>query len=45
MKKIMLRGLPNLEKRNNIICAGCEYGKAHELPYEESRYREKAPLD
>ena len=44
MKKEMLRGLPYLEIRDNIICAGCQYGKAHELPYEESRYRAETPL-
>ena len=45
MKKSMLRGLPNLEVRDNIIYAGCQYGKAHELPYEESRYRAERPLE
>ena len=36
MKKSMLRGLPN---------ASCQYGKAHELPYEKSRYRVERPLE
>lgn len=45
MKKSMLKGLPNLEIRDNVICAGCQYGKAHELPYEESNYRAEKPLE
>nr|KYP67758.1 Retrovirus-related Pol polyprotein from transposon TNT 1-94 [Cajanus cajan] len=45
MKQSMLRGLPNLEMRENVVCVGCQYGKAHELPYEESKYKAKAPLE
>ncbi|KAL6312964.1 hypothetical protein AAG906_038533 [Vitis piasezkii] len=30
MKKSMLKGLPQLEVRKDTICAGCQYGKAHQ---------------
>lgn len=45
MKKSMLKGLPQLEVRKDTICAGCQYGKAHQLPYEESKWKAKGPLE
>lgn len=45
MKKAMLKGLPQLEVRGDVICAGCQYGKAHQLPYEESKFRAKEPFE
>lgn len=39
MKKSMVRGLPQLEVRTETVCAGCQYGKAHQLPYEESKFK------
>ena len=45
MAKSMLKGLPQLEIKDGAICAGCQYGKAHQLPYEESKFRAKAPLE
>ncbi|KAL0402266.1 UNVERIFIED_CONTAM: Retrovirus-related Pol polyprotein from transposon RE2 [Sesamum latifolium] len=45
MKKSMLKGLPKLEVRRDTVCAGCQYGKAHQLPYEESNFRVKEPLE
>ena len=45
MKKSMLKGLPQLEVRTETICAGCQYGKAHQLPYEDSKFKAKAPLE
>lgn len=45
MKKTLVKGLPQLEIRDDIVCAGCQYGKAHQLPYEETTYRAKAPLE
>ncbi|KAF7817945.1 Retrovirus-related Pol polyprotein from transposon TNT 1-94 [Senna tora] len=45
INKQMLKGLPQLEVRDNVVCAGCQYGKAHQLPYEESNFRAKAPLE
>lgn len=41
----MLKGLPQLEVLGDTVCAGCLYGKAHQLPYEESKYRAKEPLE
>ena len=35
MQQSMLKGLPQLEIRGDTICAGCQYGKAHQLPYKE----------
>ena len=32
MKNLMVKGLPKLEICNDIVCAGCQYGKAHQLP-------------
>ncbi|GAB2303795.1 hypothetical protein Dimus_038963 [Dionaea muscipula] len=45
MKKSMLVGLPHLEVRDDVVCAGCQYGKAHQLPFEESQFRAKIPLE
>lgn len=45
LKKMMLKGLPQLDIRADTICAGCQYGKAHQLPYQESKYRAKEPLE
>ncbi|CAL5324316.1 unnamed protein product [Camellia sinensis] len=45
MKKLMLKGLSQLEVRKDTICAGCQYGKAHQLPYEESKWKAKGPLE
>jgi len=41
----MLKRLPQLEIRDNIICVGCQYGKVHQLPYEESAFKAKEPLE
>ena len=45
MNKSSLRGLPNLDVRTDVVCAGCQYGKAHQLPYEESSFRAKQLLE
>ena len=45
MKKSMLKGLPQLEVRIDSVCAGCQYGKAHQLPYKESKFKAKEPLE
>lgn len=37
MKKEMVRGLPCLEMRNGVVCAGCQFGKAHRQPFGENR--------
>ena len=41
MNKSSLRGLPNLDVRTNMVCAGCQYGKVHQLPYKESSFKAK----
>ena len=28
-----------------MVCEGCQYGKAHQLPYEESKFKAKKPLE
>lgn len=45
MMKSMLKGLPNLDLRTDIVCARCQYGKAHQLPYEESKFKAKESLE
>ena len=45
MKKTMLMGLPQLDVRTETVCAGCQYGKAHQLPYEDSKFKTHAPLE
>ncbi|GKV08051.1 hypothetical protein SLEP1_g19738 [Rubroshorea leprosula] len=44
MNKSMVKGLPKLEVRKDAVCAGCQYGKAHQLPYQESKFKAKEPL-
>nr|DAD23742.1 TPA_asm: hypothetical protein HUJ06_025205 [Nelumbo nucifera] len=45
MKRSMLKGLPQLEVNADTVCAGCQYGKTHQLPYEESKFKAKEPLE
>lgn len=45
MKRLMLKGLPQLEVRKDTVCAGCQYGKAHQLPFEESHSQAREPLE
>jgi len=45
IKRSMLKGLPQLEVRKDTVCAGCQYGKAHQLPYKESKFKAKEPLE
>ncbi|KAE8674817.1 putative disease resistance protein [Hibiscus syriacus] len=45
VKKSMLKGLPQLDVRIDTVCAGCQYGKAHQLPYDESKFKAKEPLE
>ncbi|KAH0703207.1 hypothetical protein KY285_017485 [Solanum tuberosum] len=45
MQQSKLKGLLKLEIRGDTICAGCQYGKAHQLPYGESKYQAKEPLE
>jgi hypothetical protein len=34
-----------LECREITVCDGCQYGKAHQLTYQESKFRAKEPLE
>ena len=45
IKKAMLNGLPRLDVRVDTVCARCQYGKAYQLPYEESKFEAKEPLE
>ncbi|KAJ0034621.1 hypothetical protein Pint_26102 [Pistacia integerrima] len=45
MKKSMLSNLPRLDVRTDTVCASYQYGKAHQLPYEESKFKAKEPLE
>ncbi|KAE8669333.1 hypothetical protein F3Y22_tig00112249pilonHSYRG00290 [Hibiscus syriacus] len=45
VKKSMLKGLPQLDVRTDTVCAGCQYGKVHQLPYDESKFKAKEPLE
>ncbi|CAN1852261.1 Retrovirus-related Pol polyprotein from transposon TNT 1-94 [Linum perenne] len=45
MNKFTLRGLPQLEVCEDVVCPGFQYGKAHQLPYEDSKFRAKVPLE
>ncbi|KAJ9565416.1 hypothetical protein OSB04_001382 [Centaurea solstitialis] len=45
MEKSMLNGLPQLDVKTDVVCAGCQYGKAHQLPYKESKFRAHKPLE
>ena len=44
MKQGLVAGLPKLEVRRDIVCAGCQYGKAHLDPFHSSSYRAEEPL-
>ncbi len=41
----MLRGLPQIDVRIDTVYTVCQYGKAHQLPYEESKFRAKEPFE
>jgi hypothetical protein len=44
-KRGIVRGLPKLNPCSNIVCAGCQFGKAYKLPFQESNFESKAPLE
>lgn len=43
--KSMVKGLSEVVVRTDTVCAGCQFGKAHQLPYQQSKYRAKEPLE
>ncbi|KAA0035381.1 putative mitochondrial protein [Cucumis melo var. makuwa] len=45
INKFVLKGLPQLDIREDMVCASCQYGKAHQLQFKESKFRAKQPLE
>ncbi|XP_076909939.1 uncharacterized protein LOC143567386 [Bidens hawaiensis] len=45
VKNELVEGLPKFEVKKELVCAGCQFGKAHEQPYESSNYKAKEPLE
>jgi hypothetical protein len=45
MQKQVLKGLPQMDIRIDTVCAGCQFGKAHQLPYKESEHRSMTLLE
>ncbi|KAE8735856.1 Detected protein of unknown function [Hibiscus syriacus] len=45
VKKSMLKGLPQHDVRIDTAFVGCQYGKVHQLPYDESKFKSKEPLE
>ncbi|KAH7838815.1 hypothetical protein Vadar_031486 [Vaccinium darrowii] len=45
MKKAMLKDLPQLDVREDVICAGCQYGKAHQLPLPKAKLGFVSPYE
>lgn len=40
----MLKGLSNLEVRDETVCAGCRNGKVQQVLFYESKFRARQPL-
>lgn len=38
MRNSVLKGLPQLVVRDDVVGDGCQYEKAHQLPCEDSKY-------
>ncbi|KAD5961360.1 hypothetical protein E3N88_12833 [Mikania micrantha] len=45
MNKGLVNGLPKFQVQSGLVCAGCQYGKAHQLPYKPATVHSKGPLD
>ncbi|KAH7866468.1 hypothetical protein Vadar_020790 [Vaccinium darrowii] len=45
MKKAMLKDLPQLDVREDVICARCQYGKAHQLPLPQAKLGFVSPYE
>jgi len=41
MKRLMLKGLPQLKVRKGTVCAGCQYGKTHQLPLKSPNSKQR----
>lgn len=44
-RMMMLKGLPSLEMREHTVCIGCQYKKAHQLPFKKSNFKAKESLE
>jgi GAG-pre-integrase domain len=44
-EKSMMKCLPEVEVQTDIVCVGCQFGKAHQLPFEQSKFRAKKSLE
>ncbi|CAL1372264.1 unnamed protein product [Linum trigynum] len=45
MKNSMLKRLTQLDICEVIVCVGCQYRKAHKLPYEDSKFKYKLSME
>lgn len=45
MSKQLVAGLPKLSAVKNVVCSGCQFGKAHQQPYHQSNYKSVQPMD
>uniref|UniRef100_A0A2N9J3P0 Uncharacterized protein n=1 Tax=Fagus sylvatica TaxID=28930 RepID=A0A2N9J3P0_FAGSY len=45
MNKSLVKDLPQLECQEDTVCAGYQYGKAYQLPYQKSKFSAKEPLE
>ncbi|KAJ0778941.1 putative RNA-directed DNA polymerase [Helianthus annuus] len=45
MKNELVDGLPSFEVKKETVCVGCQYGKAHQLPYGRSSHKARVPLE
>lgn len=45
IKNNLVKGIPNLEVKKEIVCTRCQYGKSHQQPYEPSSHRSTKPLE
>lgn len=45
MKKKMVGGQSQLEVSKGLVCAGCQFGKAHQQSFERSSFQQTVPLE
>lgn len=45
MSKQLVAGLPNLPVVKDVVCSGCQFGKAHQQPFHQSSYKSTQPLE
>lgn len=42
--KALVRGLPRVQVNKEVVCSGCQYGKAKQQPYPSSTFQATEPL-